>query len=107
MAAVGDEQELDLSNSDVVTKYKAAAEIANKAIAAVAAACKDGARIVDLCRMGDEIISKDAAAIFKGKVSGSDKGIAFPTCVSPNSIVGHLSPMGDDTTTLKDGDLVK
>jgi methionine aminopeptidase len=43
--------------------------------------------------------------IFKGKQF--EKGIAFPTCVSANGVVGHFSPMADDTTTLKDGDLVK
>ena len=41
-----------------MTKYKAAAEIANKAIAAVIAAAKDGAKVIDLCRLGDDLITK-------------------------------------------------
>lgn len=36
-----------------------------------------------------------------------DKGIAFPTCVSPNNICGHLSPLPDVKMTIKEGDLVK
>mmetsp|Transcript_40461 Transcript_40461/g.89906 ORF Transcript_40461/g.89906 Transcript_40461/m.89906 type:complete len:391 (+) Transcript_40461:54-1226(+) len=97
--------ELDLSNSDVVTKYKAAAEIANKAIAAVIAEVKDGAKVVDLCNCGDNLINKEVEKIFKGKLI--EKGVAFPTCVSVNSTVGHFSPASDDTTTVKDGDIVK
>ncbi|GBF91385.1 hypothetical protein Rsub_04125 [Raphidocelis subcapitata] len=100
-----EEPQLDLSNSDVVTKYKAAAEICNKAIKAVAEACKDGAKVVDLCRIGDDVITKEVANIFKGKAI--EKGIAFPTCASANAAVGHVSPMADDATALKDGDLVK
>jgi curved DNA binding protein len=105
MAEDGEQVELDLSDDKVVTKYKAAAEICNKAIAAVVEACKDGAKIVDLCKLGDDTINKECANIFKGKQI--EKGVAFPTCVSPNSIVGHFSPLADNTLTLKDGDLVK
>ncbi|GAX82493.1 hypothetical protein CEUSTIGMA_g9920.t1 [Chlamydomonas eustigma] len=101
----GDKAELDLSNSDVVTKYKAAAEIANKAVAGVIAACKDGAKIVDLCVCGDSIINLEVEKIFKGKKL--EKGSAFPTCVSVNSVVGHFSPVSEDTTSVKNGDLVK
>ena len=36
-----------------------------------------------------------------------EKGIAFPVCCSINHIVGHFSPMSDDTTTLSAGDVVK
>jgi len=101
----GEAPELDLSNSDVVTKYKAAAEICNKAIAAVIADIKDGAKVVDLCKKGDDLIAKEVEGIFKGKAI--EKGIAFPTCASINSVVGHYSPLSDDATALKDGDLVK
>ncbi|KAI8465333.1 MAG: peptidase M24, structural domain-containing protein [Monoraphidium minutum] len=101
----GEQQELDLSNSDVVTKYKAAAEICNKAIVAVVDACKDGAKVVDVCRIGDDLIQKEVQNIFKGKKF--EKGIAFPTCVAANSVVGHFSPLSDDATAIKDGDLVK
>jgi curved DNA binding protein len=100
-----EDQELDLSDDKVVTKYKAAAEICNKAIAAVIEACKDGAKVVDLCKVGDDVITKECAKSFKGKQI--EKGVAFPTCVSPNSIVGHFSPLTDNSMTIKDGDLVK
>ncbi|GAX74700.1 hypothetical protein CEUSTIGMA_g2148.t1 [Chlamydomonas eustigma] len=101
----GEKTELDLSNSDVVTKYKAAAEIANKALAAVISECKDGAKIVDLCVCGDNVINVEVEKIFKGKKL--EKGSAFPTCVSVNSVVGHFSPVSEDTTAVKSGDIVK
>lgn len=43
------------------------------------------------------------------KASKTSKGIAFPTCVNPNNIPAHLSPVGEDdesNTKLKDGDVV-
>jgi methionine aminopeptidase len=36
-----------------------------------------------------------------------EKGIAFPICLSVNGICGHYSPMKDNSSNLKDGDLVK
>ncbi|KAG2427300.1 hypothetical protein HXX76_012496 [Chlamydomonas incerta] len=98
-------QEPNLSVPEVVTKYKAAADICNRALLAVIDAAKDGAKVVDLCRLGDQFINKECANIYKGKAI--EKGVAFPTCVSANSIVGHFSPNSDDATALKNGDVVK
>jgi len=36
-----------------------------------------------------------------------EKGLAFPTCVSPNHLVGHVSPLASEDLTLAAGDLVK
>lgn len=63
-----------LSQSDVVTKYKKAAEIANStrcasllcthvitaadALTAVLEACKAGAKVVDVCQLGDTFINE-------------------------------------------------
>lgn len=49
--------------------------------------------------------NRECATVFKGKKI--EKGIAFPTCVAPNAVVGHFSPLEGDATALKDGDLVK
>jgi methionine aminopeptidase len=53
-----DEKELDLSSQDVVTKYKCAAEIANKALQTVVSDCKPGVKVVDLCEKGDALIQE-------------------------------------------------
>lgn len=67
-----------------------------------------GAKILDLCIEGDKKILEETAKIYKGK--DIQKGIAFPTSVSPNSVVAHLSPLPTDAEaeiTLKEGDVVK
>ena len=51
-----EEKELDLSNSDVVTKYKAAAEIVNKTLALLISECKPGVKLVDVADKGDKTI---------------------------------------------------
>jgi methionine aminopeptidase len=35
------------------------------------------------------------------------KGIAFPTSISVNEICGYNSPLQEDSTNIKEGDLVK
>lgn len=97
----------DIRSPDVVTKYRAAGDIANEALQAVIAAVKPGAKIVDLCQLGDDLINERLSKIYnkgKGKV---DKGIGFPTCVSVNQIVGHFSPLKDNESTIKANDVVK
>jgi curved DNA binding protein len=42
---------------------------------------------------------------FKGK--DIEKGIAVPTCISINNVVGHFSPLADNANEIKEGDLVK
>lgn len=36
-----------------------------------------------------------------------EKGVAFPTCISVNDIIGHFSPMKGESKALKEGDLAK
>lgn len=43
--------------------------------------------------------------VFKGKKI--EKGIAFPTCISTNNCCGHYSPLKEDSSDLKDGDVCK
>jgi len=48
---------------------------------------------VDICNAGDAFISEATSKIYNKKGTKVEKGIAFPTCVSPNNIVGHYSPL--------------
>lgn len=100
-----EEEDTEITNPEVLDKYKAAAEIANKALAQVVQECVPGKKIVDICALGDKIINESVEKIYtKGKL---EKGVAFPTCISVNHIAGHFSPLPDDTTVLNEGDLVK
>ena len=100
----------DLSSPDVTTKYMTAATITNKALQAVVDAAKAGADVYDLCQLGDKVINDECSKIYnKPDREGYliDKGVAFPTSVSPNDISGHFSPLKGDSLKLKDGDIVK
>lgn len=102
------EEELEYSatHPEVFEKYKVAATITNEAMKRVVLECKPGAKIVEICAFGDKFILDEVAKVYS-KSKEMEKGIAFPTCVSPNNIVGHFSPLSDDTTLLNEGDLVK
>lgn len=100
----------DLSNPDVTTKYRAASDIVQKALLAVVEACVEGAVIGDICAMGDKIMEEDTGKQFNKKVKGKkmEKGVAFPTCISCNELVGHFCPWSEVTpAVLKAGDVAK
>jgi curved DNA binding protein len=106
--AEGEEEEEDttINNSDVVMKYKKAAVWANEALQVVVKATKAGAKVVDLCKLGDETVTDKVQSMFRGV----EKGLAFPTSVSVNSCVCHNSPVpGEETApqVLVNGDVVR
>ncbi|CAD5172550.1 unnamed protein product, partial [Musa acuminata subsp. malaccensis] len=102
-----EEKELDLTSPDVVTKYKSAAEIVNKALQLVTSKCKPKAKIVDLCEQGDAFIREQAGNIYKNVKRKIERGVAFPTCISVNNTVCHFSPLASDDAVLEENDIVK
>lgn len=92
-----------------LNKYQAAADIANQALKHATALCTPGANIASICEQTDAHIEQLLQGIYKNTL----KGIAFPTCISPNGIVCHYSPRTadgigvDEPSILKEGDLVK
>lgn len=102
-----EEKELDLTSSEVVTKYKSAAEIVNKALQLVVSECKPKAKIVEICEKGDAYIREQTGNMYKNVKKKIDRGIAFPTCISVNNTVCHFSPLASDETVLEEGDMLK
>ncbi|XP_022931885.1 ERBB-3 BINDING PROTEIN 1-like [Cucurbita moschata] len=102
-----EEVELDLSSPDVVTKYKNAAEIINKALQLVLSECKPKAKIVDVCEIGDSFIREQTGNMYKNVKKKIERGVAFPTCISVNNVVGHFSPLASDQTVMEEGDILK
>ncbi|KAJ6699438.1 PROTEASE FAMILY M24 METHIONYL AMINOPEPTIDASE AMINOPEPTIDASE P [Salix purpurea] len=102
-----EERELDLTSSEVVTKYKSAAEIVNKALQLVISECKPKAKIVDICEKGDSFIREQTGNMYKNVKKKIERGVAFPTCVSVNNTVCHYSPLASDESCLEEGDIVK
>eukprot|EP01029_Cantina_marsupialis_P007756 TRINITY_DN187_c0_g3_i1.p1 TRINITY_DN187_c0_g3~~TRINITY_DN187_c0_g3_i1.p1 ORF type:complete len:380 (+),score=89.86 TRINITY_DN187_c0_g3_i1:51-1190(+) len=99
-------EELDLATPAVVDKYKAAAEVVNKAMEGVISQCVAGAKVSDVCKFGDAVIEQLCAATFK-KNKEMEKGLAYPTTVSINECVAHYSPLESESCLLKDGDWLK
>ncbi|XP_076928416.1 ERBB-3 BINDING PROTEIN 1-like [Bidens hawaiensis] len=102
-----DEKELDLSSPEVVTKYKSAAEIVNKALQLVLSECKPNAKIVDHCEKGDLFITQKTGNVYKNVKKKIERRVAFPTCLSVNNTVCHFSPLASDKTVLKEGGILK
>ncbi|KAK7878771.1 hypothetical protein WMY93_030931 [Mugilogobius chulae] len=102
-----DEPEQTIAEDLVVTKYKMAGEIANRALTLVVDAAKPEVSVLSLCEKGDAYINQETGKVFK-KEKEMKKGTAFPTSVSVNHCVCHFSPLkSDPDCILKDGDLVK
>lgn len=107
MSESGDETETTIANDLVVTKYKVAAEIANKALKAVIDSCIVDASVLSLADIGDNLILEETKNIFK-KDKEMRRGVAFPTCISINNCIGHYSPVkSDPEIKLAEGDVVK
>ena len=77
------------------------------ALEQVIAKCINGAKIIDICLEGDNIITKQTGEQQKENINN---GIAFPTSVSVNNCVAYFSPLADDPEAgkiLNEGDVVK
>jgi len=102
-------EDISIADDDARGKNQMAAKFVDQAMEAVIKECIPGKLIVDLCQLGDKVLTDLTSGVFN-KAKGEnkiEKGIAFPTCVSVNNVVCHYSPLKDDTTTLKEGDVVR
>ena len=78
----------------ILDKYKAAAAITNAALLKVISLCTVGADIYTVCQESDKFMEEELKKVFNNKKSKKlERGIAFPTCISVNHILGHYSPM--------------
>merc|ERR1719163_1941682 len=107
MSDKDEEENTDLSNPDVTTKYMAAAEIANNAIKLAIESCIADADIFDVCQQVDAFVEEQSAKSYNKGKNKIEKGIAFPCCITVNELVGHFSPLKPESTTLKNGDIAK
>lgn len=99
------QQEETLATPGVLDKYQQAGKIANAVLERVIKKCVPNASIVEICAFGDSEIEKEVAKVYSKKKY--EKGVCFPTCISPNEICGHFSPLASENVTLKEGDVVK
>lgn len=57
------------------------------------------ADIYTICQTVDNFIEEEVKKVFASKKSKKlERGIAFPTCISVDHIMGHYSPLEEDST---------
>ncbi|KAI1176296.1 peptidase M24, structural domain-containing protein [Nemania sp. FL0916] len=97
-----------LKNPDVLTKYKTAAAVGEKVLAAVSKLCVAGEKIVTICQKGDKLIEEEVSKVYR---TTKLKGFSHPTTVSPSTYVTPYTPLTSDTAEanaeLQPGELVK
>ena len=64
-----------------------------------------GSKIFELCLWTDGQIYEELSKVYNKKPTF--KGLAFPTTLSVNEVCGYYSPLLEDSTSIKEGDLVK
>ena len=64
-----------------------------------------GSKIFDLCIFADNLIYEELGKVYNKKQIF--KGIAFPTSIAVNEVCGYNSPYPEDSTVIKEGDMVK
>jgi curved DNA binding protein len=101
-----EEKEETLATPGVIDKYQQAGKIANKVLEQVILKCEAGASVSAICAFGDNLIEQEVKKVFT-KNKQMEKGVAFPTCISANNLVGHVSPLVSEDLTINQGDLVK
>ena len=90
---------------DALGKYTACGSILSSFFQSLNSHLVSGTLIGSLCVQLDSLL---LTALSRTHVRPKvDKGLAFPTCVSVNHVVGHFSPGKDDGTVLHEGDVVK
>lgn len=78
------------------------------ALAMAKTQCTPGADIYTVCQAVDLFIEEECKKTFAGKKAKNlEKGIAFPTCISVNQIMGHYSPLSDESSAVAEGDIAK
>ncbi|KAI1642132.1 Creatinase/aminopeptidase [Daldinia loculata] len=93
---MSDEKDTDysLANPDTLTKYRVAATISEKVLAAVSKLCVAGEKVVTICQKGDKLIEEEVAKVYR---TTKLKGFSHPTTVSPASYVTPYTPLASDT----------
>ncbi|KAG4089127.1 Creatinase/aminopeptidase [Neocallimastix lanati (nom. inval.)] len=95
----------NLHDSNILSKYKLASDIANEVLRQVVASLKPDAVISEICAFSDNLIIDLCNKFYKK--SNIEKGIAFPTCINLNNCSQNYSPLPEDPYTLQSGDIVK
>jgi len=103
-----EKEETFLEVPAILEKYRAASTACDLALKKAKELLVPGADVYTVCQAVDKVIDEECGKVFNSKKTKKlERGIAFPCCISVNNVVGHYSPLVDETTTLKEGDVAK
>ena len=92
------------NDSATANKYQIAGEIASKALDQIIESIGPGVAVKTLCELGDLFITSEVRKVYL-KQKDMKKGIAFPTSIGINNMVGYYSPE-DTEFKVSEGDIV-
>eukprot|EP01134_Creolimax_fragrantissima_P005044 CFRG5044T1 len=95
----------EIIGEEDLNMFQVVSGIVNRSLQKVITECTAGKLVLTLCAGGDQCMNEEINAVYKA--ANTDKGIAFPTCVSINNCVGNYSSLPNDQLTLSVGDIVK
>lgn len=89
-------------------KFVAASQIADGAMKHAMSLLANDADVYAVCQDVDKYIEAELLKVYNGKKTKKiERGIAMPCCISLNNIVGHFSPLADESVKMKAGDVAK
>ncbi|KAI4835739.1 proliferation-associated protein 2g4 [Plasmodium brasilianum] len=105
------EQTTDSSKTEEIDleKYMHSGSIANATLKKVIEKCVEGAKIYELCELGEKFMKEELDKVYTKKEKGNkvEKGISFPITINVNEVCNNYSPGSDNEETIKSGDIVK
>lgn len=67
-----------------------------------------GSDVWTVCQAVDKFIEEEIRKVYNSKKTKKlERGIAFPCCLSINNVMGHFSPLKEDTHEIAENDVVK
>lgn len=101
-------------SQDSANKYRAAADCCNRALHLLVQEIRQNFQhqtIGQLCAIGDSLARDQLKRVYtKHRVNegnNDNKGLAYPTCISPNHLAAGYSPAAETLIYLQPGDLIK
>lgn len=69
---------------------------------------KPDADVYTVCQEVDRFVNDELTKVYNGKKTKKiERGVAMPCCISLNNIVGHFSPLKDESVKMANGDIAK
>lgn len=93
-----------LDDNNNLEKYKMAGKIASHVLDKLVAMAVPDASVYEICVVGDKMITEEVNKVYSKVLY---KGIAFPTSISLNNVVGNYSPLKENGLKVVEGDIVK